>query len=126
MQAAAREKLNQARAEADNVAADARSRLESLRGSASQTVEQAKQAASHTYNDAARKAEETYDEAKRKASEAVHKAEAETQSWGQWLGSWFGYGKTKVDQTAEDLKRDAAQKVAQGAGKVESEANKRA
>lgn len=44
-----------------------------------------------------------------------------TQSWGQWLGSWFGYGKKK----AEEGKKEGAEKVAEGARKVELEADKR-
>ena len=66
-------------------------------------------------------AEATYADAKHKATDAVHKVEAETQSWGQWAGSWFGYGKAKTEQA----KSDVAGKVAEGAGKVEQEAQKR-
>lgn len=80
-----------------------------------------KTAATSTYNDAARKAEATYVDAKSKATDAAHKVEAETQSWGQWVGSWFGYGKVK----AEQAKSDAAGKVAEGAREVEKEAQKR-
>ena len=42
-------------------------------------------------------------------------------SWGQWLWSWFGYSQHK----AEEVKREGAAKVAEGARKVESEAGKR-
>lgn len=81
-----------------------------------------KNAAAASYNDAAHKAESTYTDAKTKVVDAAHKVEAESQSWGQWLGSWVGYGKAKK----EEAKSDAAGKVAEGAGKVEQEAQKRA
>ena len=89
-------------------------------------LDAAKNAAEATYNDAAQKAQATYADAKAKAAGAAHAVEAETQSWGQWLGSWFGYGKAKTQKTAEQAKSDAAAKVAEGADKVEKEASKRA
>lgn len=70
--------------------------------------------------------EQTYADAKHKAEDAVHQAEATTQSWGSWLGSWFGYGKAKTQAKADEAKREGAQKVADGAAKVEKEAQKRA
>ncbi|EKM54180.1 uncharacterized protein PHACADRAFT_257843 [Phanerochaete carnosa HHB-10118-sp] len=121
---AAKDKLNQARTEAGSAAADVRGRLESVKSSTVQTYDSARNAAAATVNDATRKAEATYDEARKKAADAAHKVEAETQSWGQWLGSWFGYGKAKTEKTAEDAKREAARQVAAGADRVENAADK--
>ena len=63
---------------------------------------------------ATHKVEETYDEAARNARK-------EAQTWNQWFWSWFGYSQHK----AEDAKREAAAKVAEGARKIETEAGKR-
>ncbi|KAI1796363.1 hypothetical protein LXA43DRAFT_969848 [Ganoderma leucocontextum] len=63
---------------------------------------------------ATHKVEERYDEAAKKAKE-------EAETWNQWLWSWFGYSQHK----AEETKREAAAKVAEGARKVENEAGKR-
>ncbi|GJE97718.1 hypothetical protein PsYK624_139390 [Phanerochaete sordida] len=124
--AAAKDKLEQARAEAGSAAADIRGKLDAVKAQTAQTYDSAKNAAASTVNDATRRAEATYGDAKRAAADAAHKVEAESQSWGQWLGSWVGYGKAKTAEAADDAKRDVAQKVAAGAGKVEAEANKRA
>lgn len=124
VQVAAKDKLSQARAEAESATADVRGKLESARRQTVQTYDSAKNAAASGVNDATRRAEATYDEAKKAAADAAHKVEAETQSWGQWVGSWFGYGKAKTEKTAEDAKREAARQVASGADKVESTAGK--
>ena len=58
----------------------------------------------------------------RKYEDAAGKTKAEAQGWNAWFWSWFGYGKG----AAEDAKRKAAQKVAEGAREVEKEAGKRA
>ena len=88
-------------------------------------------------SDARNTAVRQYDNAKATVVDATHKVEqkaaqtydaaaaktkAEAQSWNQWFWSWFGYGKQK----AEDAKREGAQAIADGAQKVEKEANKRA
>ena len=66
-----------------------------------------------TVVDATHKVEQTYEA-------AANKTKAEAQSWNQWFWSWFGYGKSKAD----DAKREGAQKVVEGAQKVEKEAGK--
>lgn len=68
-----------------------------------------------TAADAAHKVEETYEDAAKKTKQ-------EAQSWSGWFWSWFGYSQQK----AEDVKSEGAQKVAEGARKVEKEADKRA
>ena len=68
----------------------------------------------------------TKDAAKHTYDDAAHKAEQTKQSWGSWLGSWFGYGSSKAKETAEDAKSKTAARVAEGAEKVEKEAQKRA
>ncbi|EIW62830.1 uncharacterized protein TRAVEDRAFT_62657 [Trametes versicolor FP-101664 SS1] len=100
--AAGKDKLASARAQAAATADDARN-------TAVRQYEQAKGAVS----DAAHKVEHKYED-------AVQKTKVEAQSWNQWVWSWFGYGKNKAD----DAKREGAQKVVEGAQKVEKEAGK--
>ena len=86
-------------------------------------------------SDARNTAVRQYDNAKATVVDATHKVEqkaaqtydaaaaktkAEAQSWNQWFWSWFGYGKAKADEA----KRDGAQKIVEGAQKVEKEAGK--
>ncbi|TCD67083.1 hypothetical protein EIP91_000596 [Steccherinum ochraceum] len=101
--ASGKAKLDQARAEASSAAQRTESTLSSYKASAEQKL-----------HDASSKAEQTY-------SDAKHKVDETTQSWGEWVGSWFGYGKQKADET----KKEGAGKVAEGARKVEKEAEKR-
>lgn len=100
---------------------ETKDKLAHARGEAGKTAEDARAATIRQYekvvgsaNSATHKVEEKYDEAARKAKE-------EAQTWNQWLWSWFGYSQHK----AEEVKREGAAKVAEGARKVESEAGKR-
>ncbi|KAH9858405.1 hypothetical protein C2E23DRAFT_767702 [Lenzites betulinus] len=104
----------------DETKASGKDKLESARAQASATVDDAKNTAVRQYgnakaavSDAAHKVEHTYED-------AVQKSKAEAQSWNGWFWSWFGYGKAKADET----KREGAQKVVDGAQKVEKEAGK--
>ncbi|KAI0769635.1 hypothetical protein BD413DRAFT_555774 [Trametes elegans] len=104
----------------DQTKAAAQDKLASARAQAAATAEGAKNSAVRQYDhakaavsDAAHKVEHTYED-------AVQKSKAEAQSWNQWFWSWFGYGKDKAD----DAKREGAQKVVEGAQKVEKEAGK--
>ncbi|KAI0645475.1 hypothetical protein C8Q79DRAFT_910788 [Trametes meyenii] len=100
--ASAKDKLTSARDQAAATAADARD-------TAVRQYDHAKAAVS----DAAHKVEHQYED-------AVQKTKAEAQSWNGWFWSWFGYGQKKAD----DVKREGAQKVADGAQKIEKEAGK--
>ena len=73
------------------------------------------------YDSAKAAVSDTAHKVERKYEEATSKTKAEAQGWNQWFWSWFGYGKQKT----EDVKREGAQKLADGAAKVEKEANKR-
>ena len=99
----------------------AQDKLAHARAEAGKTADEARTAAVHQYEravetaaGATHKVEETYDE-------AAKKARKEAQTWNQWFWSWFGYSQHK----AEDAKREAAAKVAEGARKIETEAGKR-
>ncbi|KAI0695958.1 hypothetical protein C8T65DRAFT_39046 [Cerioporus squamosus] len=91
----------------DETKANAQDKLAAARAQASQTVNDARSTAVE------QKVEQTYDA-------AASKTKAEAQGWNQWFWSWFGYGKAKADET----KREGAQKVVDGAQKVEKEAGK--
>ncbi|CAL1708045.1 unnamed protein product [Somion occarium] len=80
-----KEKLAEARAQTASTTSEGQAKLDSYKTSASQTLAEARDAA----NEAARKAEQSYLEAK---DAAARKAEEAQQTWGQWFGSWFGYG----------------------------------
>lgn len=84
-QASGKEKLAEARAQTASTTSEGQAKLDSYKTSASQTLAEARDAA----NEAARKAEQSYLEAK---DTAARKAEEAQQTWGQWFGSWFGYG----------------------------------
>lgn len=81
----------------------------------------AEAAATEAYNAAAAKVGDAEAAAKATYDDAKHKAQETQQSWGAWLGSWVGYGKSKV-QEAES--RTAAD-VAAAAAKVQQEAEKK-
>ncbi|EJF57618.1 hypothetical protein DICSQDRAFT_157220 [Dichomitus squalens LYAD-421 SS1] len=99
----AQDKLAEARAQTNKTADDAR-------GAATRQYEKVKGTAA----DAAHKVEQTYEDAAKKTKQ-------EAQGWNAWLWSWLGYSQKK----AEDVKSEGAQKVAEGARKVEQEAQKR-
>ena len=102
-QASAQSKVDQARKEADGA-----------RASVVQQYDAAKGSVASTYNAAASKVDgATHD--------VAHKVGETSQSWGAWLGSWVGYGQGKADET----KREGAAEIAQGAGVVKKEAEKR-
>ncbi|KAH9941035.1 hypothetical protein B0H21DRAFT_558960 [Amylocystis lapponica] len=110
IKASGADKVAQARKEADDAGASVVKQYDAAKASAASTYNAAAGKVEGAAHDAAQKAEKTYAEA----------AET-TQSWGAWFGSWFGYGKGK----AEDAKREGAAKVADGAGEVKKEAEKR-
>ncbi|KAL4252657.1 hypothetical protein ABKN59_005320 [Abortiporus biennis] len=113
--ASGKEKLEQARTSTSSAVSNTEGRLE-------KSYVDVKNAATATYRDAANKTEQAYADARNKAAETAHKVEATTtETWGEWFGSWFGYGKKKADET----KREGAAQVAEGARKVEKEAEKR-
>lgn len=111
LKASGTEKVNEARAKTSDYVNGARSTVERQYDAAMTSVGNTYTAAAHTV-----------EEAEARAKAAAEGAKQATQSWGAWLGSWFGYGKSKVDET----KREAAAQVASGASKVEKEAEKRA
>ena len=69
--------------------------------------------------------EQTYTDVKdaaiHKYQDAAHRVDETKESWSQWFGSWFGYGKSK----AEEVKRGGAESIANVAAQVENEAKKR-
>ncbi|CAL1708044.1 unnamed protein product [Somion occarium] len=90
--ASGKEKLAEARAQTASTTSEGQAKLDSYKTSASQTLAEARDAA----NEAARKAEQSYLEAK---DAAARKAEEAQQTWGQWFGSWFGYGNKVEEET---------------------------
>ena len=106
VQAAAQDKLASARAQASQTAADAQNTVVRQYDNAKATV-------IDTTHKIEQKAAQTYDA-------AASKTKSEAQSWNSWFWSWFGYGQKKAD----DAKREGAQKVVEGAQKVEKEAGK--
>ncbi|KAI0633301.1 hypothetical protein C8Q77DRAFT_1157531 [Trametes polyzona] len=107
------QKYEQAKASGKDKLASARAQAAATADDAKNTVVRQYDHAKAAVSDVAHKAEHTYED-------AVRKSKAEAQSWNQWFWSWFGYGKDK----AEDAKREGAQKVVEGAQKVEKEAGK--
>ncbi|KAI0365651.1 hypothetical protein BV20DRAFT_972892 [Pilatotrama ljubarskyi] len=100
--------------------ASAQDKLESARAQAAATAEDARNTAVRQYDHAKATVSDAAHKVEQKYEDAVHKTKAEAQSWNQWFWSWFGYGKEKADET----KREGAQKVVEGAQKVEKEAGK--
>ncbi|KAI0329210.1 hypothetical protein GY45DRAFT_1417943 [Cubamyces sp. BRFM 1775] len=98
----------------------AQDKLASARAQAAATAEDAKSSAVRQYDNAKATVTDAAHKVEQKYEDAVHKTKAEAQSWNQWFWSWFGYGKAKADET----KREGAQKVVEGAQKVEKEAGK--
>lgn len=113
-QAAGKERLHSAEATANGYAADAR-------GAVTKQYDAAKASATDAYNATAAKVGDAENAAKATYDDAKHKAQETQQSWGAWLGSWVGYGKSK----AQEAESRAAADVAAGAAKVQREAEKR-
>lgn len=114
VQAAGKEKLHSAEATANGYTADAR-------GAVTKQYDAAKASAADAYNATAAKVGDAEAVAKATYDDAKHKAQETQQSWGAWLGSWFGYGKSK----AQEAQSRTAVDVAAGAAKVQREAEKR-
>ncbi|KAI8992871.1 hypothetical protein BD414DRAFT_482521 [Trametes punicea] len=98
----------------------AQEKLASARAQAAATAEETRNSAVRQYDHAKATVSDAAHKVEQKYEDAVHKTKAEAQSWNQWFWSWFGYGKEKADET----KREGAQKVVEGAQKVEKEAGK--
>ncbi|TFY61783.1 hypothetical protein EVJ58_g4296 [Rhodofomes roseus] len=114
LKAAGKEKLHSAEATADGYAADTRNTVTKQYGVAKASAADAYNATAAKVGDAEAAAKATYADAKQKANETK-------QSWGQWFGSWVGYGKSK----AQEAESKSATDVAAGAAKVQREAEKR-
>ncbi|KAI0728245.1 hypothetical protein C8Q72DRAFT_835605 [Fomitopsis betulina] len=114
LKAAGKERLHSAEATANGYAADAR-------GAVTKQYDAAKASATDAYNATAAKVGDAENAAKATYDDAKHKAQETQQSWGAWLGSWVGYGKSK----AQEAESRAAADVAAGAAKVQREAEKR-
>lgn len=95
--------------------------MDGTRASVVQQYDAAKSSVSNTYSSAAGKVEGAAHDVVQKAEKTYADAAQTTNSWGAWFGSWFGYGQSKADEA----KREGAAKVAEGAGEVKKEAEKR-
>ncbi|KAI0930698.1 hypothetical protein AcW1_003655 [Taiwanofungus camphoratus] len=104
-----------------NIKASGEEKLAQARSQATGFADGTRAAVAQNYDAAKAKVEGALHETETNAKAAYDKASAETQSWGAWLGSWFGYGRSKADEA----KREGAGAVAEGAAKVEKEAGKR-
>ncbi|RPD78322.1 hypothetical protein L226DRAFT_610264 [Lentinus tigrinus ALCF2SS1-7] len=102
------------KATAHDAVREGQSKYEETKSSAQDKLASARAQASQTVDDARSTAVE------QKVDAAAAKTKADAQSWNQWFWSWFGYGQAKADQA----KREGAEKVVEGAQKVEKEAGK--
>ncbi|OBZ67137.1 hypothetical protein A0H81_12931 [Grifola frondosa] len=62
-------------------------------------LDAAKASAASTYATATTRVGDAAHRVEQKYEDAAHKVEKTAQGWGAWLGSWFGYGKSKADDT---------------------------
>ncbi|RDX50083.1 hypothetical protein OH76DRAFT_1437902 [Lentinus brumalis] len=122
--ATAHDAVREGQAKYDETKANAQDKVAAARAQASQTVNDARNTAARQLDNAKTTVVDATHKVEQKVGEtyeaAASKTKAEAQGWNQWFWGWFGYGQAKADET----KREGAQKVVDGAQKVEKEAGK--
>ncbi|KAI0743874.1 hypothetical protein C8Q80DRAFT_1122235 [Daedaleopsis nitida] len=118
--ATAHDAVREGQTKYDDTKVAAQDKLSQSRTQAFQTVDAARNTAVRQYDNAKASVVDATHKVEQKYEAAATKTKAEAQGWNQWIWSWFGYGKAKADET----KREGAQKVVEGAQKVEKEADK--
>ncbi|RPD63823.1 hypothetical protein L227DRAFT_496578 [Lentinus tigrinus ALCF2SS1-6] len=118
--ATAHDAVREGQSKYEETKSSAQDKLASARAQASQTVDDARSTAVRQYDNAKATVVDATHKVEQKVDAAAAKTKADAQSWNQWFWSWFGYGQAKADQA----KREGAEKVVEGAQKVEKEAGK--